>query len=186
MAKPDGTAAVDTRGVVGPVERDHLRAGVGERLAWLRRRARMTQDQAGVLAGISPGAVSKLERGVHRPTKDSLRDLAAVYAPDHPRIEFWNLCKLAGESLRATHRRQSPVRKPLSLSKAESYVQDAKRALRAAERALPEQVERKRAIAQAMLKQAEQELAIAQARGTLLQRLRETAENGGGGDENVG
>lgn len=186
MAKPDRTAADDTRGVVGTVERDHLRAGVGERLAWLRRRAGMTQKDAGKLAGISPGAVSKLERGVHRPTKDSLRDLAAVYAPDHPRIEYWKLCKLAGDSLRDSHRRHSPARKPLTVAKAESYVQDALRAVRAAERALPQRVETARFIAAAMLKQAEHELAIAQARETLLQRLRENPENDGGEDENVG
>jgi transcriptional regulator with XRE-family HTH domain len=176
----------DTRGLVPADERDRLRAGVGERLAWLRGRAGMTQGAAGDLAGISPGAISKLERGTHRPTKDSLRDLAAVYAPDHPRLEFLNLCKLAGESLRDSHRRQSPVRKPLSLSKAESYVLDALRAVRAAERAMPQRVETARIIAAAWLKQAQRDLAIAQARESLLARLQESGENEGSGSENVG
>ncbi|WP_113717302.1 helix-turn-helix domain-containing protein [Arthrobacter dokdonensis] len=184
MAKPN--SAADDRGTVGTLERERLRAGVGERLAWLRRRAGMTQEQAGTLAGISPGAISKLERGTHRPTKDSLRDLAAVYAPDHPRIEFWNLCKLAGDSLRDSHRRQSPARPPISLSKAESYARDAQRAVRAAERAMPHRVENARCIAQAMLKQAERDLTIAQARDSLLKRLREAAENDGGDGQNVG
>lgn len=136
MLNPNGpTPAVDTRGVVPDTEQEHLKAGVGERLAWLRRRAQLTQEQAGTLAGITSGALSKLERGVHRPTKDSLRDLASVYAPDHPRIEYWGLCKLAGESLRSSHRRLSPIRKPLTVTKAQSYVEDARRALRAAQRA---------------------------------------------------
>ena len=183
---PNGTPAADTRGIVPDAEREHLKAGVGERLAWLRSRAQLTQEQAGKLAGMTSGALSKLERGVHRPTKDSLRDLAAVYEPVHPRIEFWKLCKLAGESLRSSHRRLSPARKPLTVTKAESYVEDARRALRSAGRALPGRAESARFIAQAMLEQAEKNLTIARAREELIQRIRKADESEGNSGDSVG
>lgn len=183
------TGVAGAGGLVPELERGHLRDGVGARLAWLRKRAGMSQDHAGKLAGISPGGLSKLERGVNRPTKDSLRDLAAVYAPDQPRREYWKLCTLAGESLRASHRRQSPARKPLTVAKAEYYLTDAQRAVRAAQRGggqVPGRADRAQAIAAAYLAGAERDLEVARARESLIEQLRAAAQNGADGGQNVG
>lgn len=175
-------------GLVPESERDHLKVGVCARLVWLRKRAGMSQDRAGALAGISIGGLSKLERGVNRPTKDSLRDLAAVYAPHHPRIEYWNLCKLAGDSLRASHRRLSPVRKPLTVQKAAHVLQDAQRAVSRAGKVVygmpSEAGERSMVIAKAFLEGAERDMEVALARQALIDQL--TAAGPANTGENVG
>ncbi|NVM97682.1 helix-turn-helix domain-containing protein [Arthrobacter sp. SDTb3-6] len=172
--------------MVDDVEREHLLQGVAARLVWLRARAGYSQEDAAALAGLSRTGLGKLEHGRSRPTKDSLRDLASVYAPDHPQVEYWNLCKLAGTSLRDSHRRLSPAHKPATVRTA---TDNLKAVLKTMERlrvkAGPDLTKFDAGAAKAIAA-AEQAVRIAQAREDLLQRLRENPENGPDSGENVG
>lgn len=172
------TPARDARGLVDFAEREHLVGGVAARLVWLRKRAGYSQETAAALAGLSRTGLGKLEHGLSRPTKDSLQDLAATYAPDHPRIEYWNLCKLAGESLRDSHRRLSPAHRPGTVRSAKDNLRGVLATMeRLRMKVGPNAASFEDGAAKAIAA-AEQAVRIAQAREDLLQRLVNSPENG--------
>lgn len=63
----------------GKSVRDGLLRSAGERLAWLRRRARLTLLEAADKAGISKTELSRLERDERKITLSHIRHLASAY-----------------------------------------------------------------------------------------------------------
>ena len=65
--------------------------GFGELLRQLRARARLTQEELGEAAGLSPRSVSDLERGINRTArKDSAELLAGALGLAEPGA--WDVC----------------------------------------------------------------------------------------------
>ncbi len=61
----------------------------GNRLYDLRKQAGLTQEQVGMLVGVSPKAVSKWENGWAKPTTNTLRALASLYGVGVDRLLQW-------------------------------------------------------------------------------------------------
>jgi transcriptional regulator with XRE-family HTH domain len=65
----------------------YRRPGLGEALAWLRDRARLTQRAAAESAGVSRIYLQKLEAGERSPSLDRLEALLAAVGSDREELE---------------------------------------------------------------------------------------------------
>lgn len=92
---------LDTRGIVPEGEARFLSEGFGGYVRTLRKEAGLSQDRASSLCGLSVSHISKLERGLRRPSVPAVKALARVLAPSGE-VEALEqrLAGLAGGSLR--------------------------------------------------------------------------------------
>jgi transcriptional regulator with XRE-family HTH domain len=65
----------------------YRRAGLGDALAWLRDRARLTQRSVAEVAGVSRIYLQKLEGGERSPSLDTLESLLEALGSDREELE---------------------------------------------------------------------------------------------------
>lgn len=122
---------LDTRGIVTGEESEFLAEGLGVYLRITRRDAGLSQDRLSGLCGLSVSRISKLERGLRRPSVPALKALARILAvPGEVEAMEQHLAGLAGESLRDGAERKKLLAENKNRRKALANLQRSTAAMR--------------------------------------------------------